>query len=91
MAVGRPRVPLIKGPINPTIEKHGRGAGANHANENEKERTQRRQSVRSDNESAEHERKSKNRMGKSDQPEEPPQAAESRLLASRMSILRVHR
>ena len=67
MARGSARIALIERPIDESIEKHGGSARRNHANENERECSERRQTVRCHDERSERKRQGKNCVRETDQ------------------------
>ncbi|MEY2542194.1 MAG: hypothetical protein QOI22_1796 [Verrucomicrobiota bacterium] len=62
-------IPLIKRPVNQSVEKHGGRARQNHADKDQKQKAARWSAVCRYDERAERERECKDRMRKANEPE----------------------
>lgn len=82
MSHRRPLVALVERPVSQAIEKHRRGPGENHAEQDKPEEPEGRPAVGRDEERAEREGQGENRMRKPDQAEEAGQAGFVRLKLS---------
>lgn len=70
MPRSRPGIALIQRPVNQPVEKHGCSPREDHADDNQREGSHRRPTVRSHNQRAERKRQSENRVRKTNQSQE---------------------
>src|SRR5579884_986600 len=78
MPIGRAGIALVERPVCQAIEKHGRGARKDHAEDHQRQHTYRWKTVRRRHQRAQRERQRKDGMGKTNQTQKTANRAPSK-------------